>query len=199
MESAALAIPGEQEPLQAPAVTVVLATDKPGCLQDAMHKRIPTELHLDLYSDRELKEIVEAVAGREDLLLTPQAANKLARVCNGLPRRAEQFLRKLRHYHPDAEAGPMNLPLVDEFLHALGIDGWGFGDRERTYLRFLRRERSASVATLAAVLGVDPRYVERQVEPKLRRHGLVRIGASGRTLTRTGREWVMQNLVSKKT
>jgi Holliday junction resolvasome RuvABC ATP-dependent DNA helicase subunit len=198
MESGPLVVPGRGEPFQAPAVTVVLATDKPGLLENALHKRIPTELHLDLYGDTEMKEIVEAVAGREDLLLTAQAANQLARVCNGLPRRAEQLLHKLRFYFPDAEEGQMGVDRVGEFLKAFGIDAWGFGEREHRYLHFLCQEGSASVATLASVLGVDPSYVERQVEPKLRHHGLVHVGASGRRLTRAGEEWVGEHLNGNK-
>jgi Holliday junction DNA helicase RuvB len=198
MGSGTLLVPGQSEPREVPPVTVVLATDKPGSLENALIKRFGTELHLDLYSDSEMREIVDEVAQREDLLLSHHAANKLARVCNGLPRRAEQLLRKLRMYYPDAEGTQMTLPHIDAFLKALGIDCWGFGERERKYLRFLRREDAASVATLAAVLGVDPRYVERQVEPKLRRHGLVRIGAGGRSLTKAGRIWVKTNLIGNR-
>lgn len=194
MDSGRILVTGQPEPFQAPAVTVVLSTDKPGALQNALHKRIGTEVHLELYDDRSMKEIVEEVADREDLLLSPQAAAHLAAVANGLPRRAEQLLHKLRLYYPDAEQGQMSVGQVTDFLGDFGIDGWGFGARERSYLRFLKREGTASVATLANVLGVDPAFIERQVEPKLRRHGFVQIGAGGRSLTKTGRVWAKQNV-----
>ncbi len=198
MDSGRILVSGRPEPFQAPAVTVVLSTDKPGALQNALHKRIGTEVHLELYDDRSMKEVVEEVADREDLLLSPQAAAHLAAVANGLPRRAEQLLRKLRLYYPDAEQGQMSVGAITEFLTDLGIDECGFNDRDRRYLRFLRREGPASVATLASVLGVDPAYVERQVEPKIRRQGLVRIGSGGRSLTQAGREWVKQNRSANK-
>lgn len=198
MDSLTVQVPGQPEPFQVPAVTVVLSTDKPGALQNALHKRIGTEVHLELYDDKSMKEIVEEVAERENLLLSPQAATRLAAVANGLPRRAEQQLNKLKFYYPDAEGGQISIGQVTEFMGDFGIDEWGFGDRERRYLKFLRREGAASVATLASVLGVDPAFVERQVEPKLRRHGLVRIGGGGRILTKDGREWTKQHLTNTK-
>src|SRR5947209_8559551 len=66
------------------AVTLIFATDRPGKLLNALVKRISIRVHFQPYPEGELKEIVERVADRRDLLFSPQAARRLARVCNGL-------------------------------------------------------------------------------------------------------------------
>jgi len=89
-----------REPLLVPPFTLVLATDQPGSLKNALRKRIPTEVHLNPYPDAEMKVIVERVAAKEGILLTAQGASLLARTCHGLPRIAEHRVRKLRYYFP---------------------------------------------------------------------------------------------------
>lgn len=194
----------------APA-TLVFATDRPGKLLNALHKRIVNRVHFDPYSLPEMKEIVELVASRplpragaanrpegdEDgqagslqrdggVLLSPQAARRLAAVCNGLPRRAEHYVGQVRFHFPDAERRQLSVADVNTFLESWGIDEDGLGKQERRYVRFVSREGSASLETLASVLGCDTEYVKAQVEQPLRYRGLIRIKSSGRVLTKAG-------------
>lgn len=76
--------------------TLVLATDRPGLLLNALHKRIPIAIHFQPYSESELKEIVAAIATQCNMLLTPQAARVLAAACGSLPRMAKLHLLNLR-------------------------------------------------------------------------------------------------------
>ncbi len=191
-----LAIDGEQiecndgsEPLLVPPFTVVLATDKPGGLKNAMHKRIPSTLHLDPYGDHELRAIVEQVAAKEGVSLTPQAASLLAGTCHGLPRKAEHRVRKLRLHYPDAEEVSFSSEQVREFLDAFEIDSSGFGAHERNYLNHLHQEGASSLETLAAILNVDKAFVTQQVEHALIHNKLIAITRSGRRLTQAGLAW----------
>jgi Holliday junction DNA helicase RuvB len=185
------------EPTELQPFTLALATDRPGALLNALHKRICTMIHFALYSTKELKEIIELIAKRKDLLLSPHAANQLARVCNGLPRKAEHFLLKLRLFYPDAEHQHLSLPHVEEFLSAFGIDECGLGAQEHCYLRYLEETGSASLETLSLILGTDPNYVLRQIEPALFHLRFVTIRPGGRTLTEKGKEWIAEHDNSK--
>src|SRR5262249_20812118 len=89
--------------------TLVLATDQPWRLLDALLKRIVIQVFLGFYSPRELREIVAALAAREKLLLSPQATGLIAKMSRGLPRRAEHLLRELRLYFKDSETRQLSL------------------------------------------------------------------------------------------
>lgn len=195
-----LAIDGERiepmdgsEPLLVPPFTLVLATDKPGGLKNALHQRLPTTVHLDAYDDHELRVIVERVAAKEGVSLTPQAATLLAGTCHGLPRKVEHRVRKLRLHYPDSERVPFSTERVREFLNAFEIDARGFGVHERNYLNHLYREGASSLETLAVILKVDPTFVSQQVEYALIHNKLIAITRSGRRLTRAGLAWVEEH------
>jgi Holliday junction DNA helicase RuvB len=166
--------------------TLILATDQPGLLLDALRKRIDVEVSLPFYTGREMKEIVESMASDLNLLLSPQAALLLADVAVGLPRRAKQLLRNLRMFHPGAETQQLGLPEVREFLEASGVDKAGLNTSERRYLEVIVDLGGASLETLALGLGTDIDFVRRQIEPNLVRRRLVKITSAGRQITPKG-------------
>ena len=167
--------------------TLVLATDRPGALRNALKKWFPLRLNLPPYELDELREIVSTIAARLEVLPSPKATGVLARACLGLPRRAEHLLGLLRHFHP---AGREQLKTVEirEFLRAHLIDPDGPGEVERYYLTVLQERGRASLDTLALQLGTDRDEVQFQVEPVLVRLGLVDVKSSGRLLTEKGRQ-----------
>jgi Holliday junction DNA helicase RuvB len=187
-EVPARCLPGGESSGPAPVApcTIVVATDQPGCLLKALRKRLPQRVWLADYTEAEMKEIVARIAERCDVLLSPQAARLVARVSNGLPRRARDYVRSLRRYFPDSEGSQLGLPQLEEYLRANGVTDGGLTRAEIRYLRFLREEERASLDTLAASLGVDAAYVREEVEQPLLYRGLVRIGGSGRALTNAG-------------
>jgi Holliday junction DNA helicase RuvB len=190
---------GGEEPTKLASISLVFATDKPGRCLNALLKRIPTIIRFSLYPVREMKEIVKRVAARSNVLLSPQAAGQLARVCNGLPRRAEHHVRKARLYFADSEKRQLSIGDIQEYLEARGIDPDGLGAEERSYLEFLGKNRSASLEALAAELRVDAEFVRGQVEQPLRYRGLITVRSCGRVLTREGREWIRQQRRSRVT
>lgn len=179
---------GKSKSRRLPPFTLVLATDRPSHLVNALQKRMTTRLDLTPYPLKEMKEIVEIIAAKEQVLLSPQAARQVARVSHGLPRRAKQLVQKLRLFARSDEK--VSVGDVHEFLRAHGIDRDGLGPREQRYLRFLKGLGKASLDTLAQYLGTDRDDVLLQVEPPLVRKKLVVITASGRRLTEKGKERV---------
>jgi Holliday junction DNA helicase RuvB len=178
------------EPIKIQKLTLIFATDQPGKLLNALIKRIPLTVQFRLYSTSELKEIVARIAARRKILLSAQAARQLASACNGLPRRAEHHVNNLRLSFADSERRQLGIEDVRDYLTGLGLDEHGLGTNERKYLRFLRRNKVASLESLAGHLGTDSEYVKSQVEQQLRFRGLIAVGRNGRVLTKKGREWV---------
>jgi Holliday junction DNA helicase RuvB len=178
--------------------TLVLATDQPGSLLDALRKRMIIEIALPYYSAAEMKEIVENVAMQLSLLVSPQAARKIAEIANGLPRRAKQLLQNLRLFHPHAEKGQVGQKELQEFLTAAGYDARGLTTLEQRYMELIPPSGGASLESLALTLGVDTNYVRREIEAPLVRRALVRITPLGRQLTERGRGLLQSNEVGTR-
>jgi Holliday junction DNA helicase RuvB len=177
----------EQERTPLKPWTLVLATDQPGLLLDALSKRIVVEVHLAYYAVHELKEIVEAMATEASLLVSPQAARLIADVAGGLPRRANQLLQNLRLFVPNAEGKQLGVQDIRSFLDAAGVDAAGLNRSERRYLGVVNELGGASVESIALALGTDVDFVRRQIEPNLVvRRRLVKITSAGRQLTPLG-------------
>jgi len=169
--------------------TLILATDQPGHLLASLCKRMDIEVPLHLYPLRDMKEIVETLATNMNLLLSPQAARLVAEVSAGLPRQAKHYLRNLRLFFADSESRQLGVKDVHDFLEASGVDSSGLGPLERRYLNELRQCGTASLETLALLVGVDTVYLKRRVEANLVRRGLVQILPTGRRLTPLGQIW----------
>lgn len=171
-------------------ITLVLATDRPGQLLNALLKRVEISVPIDHYTVDELKEIVDKQAQQLQLLISPQAARLVARAAGGIPRKAEQHLKSLRRHIPDASDRQLGREDVRRFFHAFRISDEGLGAHDRGYLAYLMDLGSASLDSLALNLGVDSDYVRYQVEPLLMRERLIAITPGGRRLTLKGRDLV---------
>ncbi|MEJ7637184.1 MAG: Holliday junction DNA helicase RuvB C-terminal domain-containing protein [Singulisphaera sp.] len=179
--------------VELPTWSLILATDQPGLLLNALLNRIDLTVGLDYYPHRELKEVVEVLATEAKLLLKPQASGLVARAACGLPRKARQLLHNLRRHYPEAGNQQLSKKHVREFLHFMGIDETGLGPDEFRYLKALGDQGSASLETLASMLSTDTLHLRRQIEAVLVRRGLVKIAPGGRQLTATGRKLIEEH------
>jgi Holliday junction DNA helicase RuvB len=180
----------ERQRLRLPRWTLLLSTDQPGKLVNALHKRMVHEARLDLYMPRELREIVATQAGNLRLLLSPQGARLIAGASNGLPRLAKHHLEGLRFHFPDSENRQLGQRDVRAFFRSKGIDEFALGPMERRYLTELAKRHTASKEALALLLGTDSTFLSRRIEDNLHRRSLIEIGSRGRRLTRKGKALV---------
>ena len=178
------------ERIQIPPCTVILATDHPGALCNALRRRMADEVALRLYRPDELKEIAEHVAKTTNLLVSPQAARQLAELAHGLPATVKRYLDRIRLFFPNSETEQVGIPQLKAFLNSSGIDDNGLGREDRRYLRHLYSAGSAGKESLALFLGTDVAFVRQEIEPVLLRQGLIKIGKRGRRLTAFGEETV---------
>ncbi len=193
-ELPAALVPGAKpdEPVTVAPITLIFATDRPGKLLNALQKRIPLKVEFEPYALDEMKEIVARIGTRRGILLSAQAAGQLAQVCHGLPRRAEHHVNNLRLTFADSEQRQLGIDDVRVYLDEIGMDADGLDRSARKYLKFLRRNESASAEAIAAFLGTDIDNLKNQIEQPLRFRGLVTVGSGGRTLTEKGTEWAEQ-------
>ena len=186
------------EEVEIQPVTIILATDEPGALRNALLKRIPLTIALRFYSDEELQQIVAQMATDLDLLISPVAAKLIARAAHGLPRIVAHHLQSLRYFYSWSEKREIKSPDVRRFLSDSGIDRLGLREVEHRYLRHLLSANSASLESLALDLGMDGNYVRKQIESVLVRQKLIYISSKGRQLTPKGKTWLENNGTNRK-
>lgn len=165
--------------------TIILATDQPTKLANALMKRMGVEVQLDPYSVRQLKEIGRHLASNMGLPVSMQAMGILAEHARGVPRALRLHLEGLRRGRvPTSEQ--VTSDEARRYLQRQGFDRYGLAKRERRYLALLNEESAMSLTALAACLGEEAITVASLTEPWLIRRRLVTIGRKGRTITVLG-------------
>jgi Holliday junction resolvasome RuvABC ATP-dependent DNA helicase subunit len=181
-----------------PPITVILATDQPGLLINALQKRMEHRIALNDYPVRELIQIASNAASRIGLVLSAQAARIVAQASQGQPRRAEHILLALRRHFAAQPSGVLGVDEVRAYLAEADMDQAGLDKLQVAWLRQLGRLGRASLETLANLLGIDSDFARTQVEPGLLKLGYVRIGGTGRCLTPAGKAWLKKWLKKRR-
>ncbi len=168
--------------------TLIAATDQPGMLRKALKSRFVMQFQMDYYSVSELRQIVLNHAAEIGILLTPQAATRLAEAARGIPRLACRRLDSYRIWTQDL-GQEVTRGMIDRYLSSLGIGENNLTTKDIRYLEILRdRGGRASLDTLALQLNLDAIAVKFDVEAYLVRRGLIGIERGGRVLTGQGRQ-----------
>lgn len=168
--------------------TLIAATDQPGTLRKALKSRFVMQFHLNFYNVSELRQIVLNHAAELGILLTPQAATRLAEAARGLPRLACHRLESYRTCAQDL-GQEVTRGMIDRYLGSLGIGETNLTSTDMRYLGVLRdRGGRASLDTLALQLNLDTVEVKFDVESYLVRRGFIGIERGGRVLTEQGRQ-----------
>lgn len=173
--------------LDIPEFTLVVATDQPGELKNALMQRLVLRHTMVPYTEAEMRVIVGNMASEWKILLSPQAITRIARAACGNPRRAKHVLTSLYVCLPDLSSVQVSLPMIEKHLHSLGIDADNLDENARRYLGVLnQREAKVSLETLSHQLGLDKKTISRDVEPCLIQRNWLDIGLGGRSLTHAG-------------
>lgn len=182
----------ENEWLEIPEWTLVVATDQPGRLKNALHQRLVLRFTIESYTEAEMRVIVGNRAAEMGVLLSPQACRRIAQAARGVPRRAGHALQSLRTVLGDPGV-TVTRAMANRHLASLGVDGDNLNQNDRNYLACLaRREGSVSVETLALHLGLDDITLKRDIETYLTQMGLINVDSRGRSLSEQGKAFVAE-------
>jgi len=180
----------ENEWVSIPPFTLIVATDQPGKLKNALTQRLILRLTLGDYAEREMRIIVGNRAAEIGVLLSPQAVTRIAQAARGSPRRARHILTSLHTCLEDLSV-PVSKIAANRHLSSIGIDKDDLNGNDRAYLGVLaRRGGFVSLETLAMQLGLDDITLKRDLEIQLTKRELVSVDSRGRSLTDKGREYV---------
>ena len=175
-----------------PEFSLIVSTDQPGAMVSAFRQRLALRFVLQPYTLAEMRVIVSNRSAEIGVLLSPQAASRIAEAARGVPRRARHLLQSLQTVMGDVGVA-VSKTAANNHLASIGIDRDNLTESDRQFLGVLaRRMGHVSLHNLATSLGLDEMSVIRDIEPYLMQMELVSVESRGRSLTDQGRKYVEQ-------
>ena len=175
--------------LDLPKFTLVGATTRAGSLSTPLRDRFGIILKLELYTDKELKTIIERSANILDIEIDSEAAMEIARRSRGTPRIANRLLKRVRDYAIILGDGKITLSIANLALEKLEIDKLGLDNTDRKIMEtiiYKYNGRPVGIEALAATLNEEAETIEDVYEPYLLQIGFLARTQRGRIVTPEG-------------
>lgn len=171
--------------LDLPKFTLVGATTRAGSLTTPLRDRFGIVNRLELYTEEELKTIVERSAEILEISIDEQGALEIARRSRGTPRIANRLLKRVRDYALVLGNGIITKQIADIALQKLEIDQMGLDNIDRKILETIIINYGGGpvgVETLASTIGEEVETIEDVYEPYLMQKGFVGRTPRGRVV-----------------
>ncbi|MFN8015205.1 MAG: Holliday junction branch migration DNA helicase RuvB [Acidimicrobiia bacterium] len=169
-----------------PKFTLVGATTRTGSITGPLRDRFGFFGRVNYYDDDDLAEIVKRVAAKDEVEISGEAANLIAKRGRGTPRIAQRLYRRVRDYCEVKNDGNLTKEAVINACELFGIDDEGLDNSDRKYLSCLCETyiaRAVGLSTLAVTLGETTETIEDMIEPYLVIHGFIERTPRGRMAT----------------
>lgn len=151
---------------------IIGCTNNPGELPSAFRSRFRT-LQLTPYTPNNLASIAKKVCDRKGITYTKTAIDLISLRSRFNARQAIMYLSLVFDIMSVKGAKQVNLEVVNDAFTRLGVDAKGLLPRDRKYLEILPKSRPVGLQYLSAVLGIDEKTIEEEVEPFLLRMGFI--------------------------
>jgi len=177
--------------LDLPRFTLIGATTRSGQLTAPLRDRFGVTLRLELYSQEELRSIVERSADILGVKIERAGAQEIASRSRGTPRIANRMLRRVRDFAQVHGGGVITEAIADEALSRLEIDKVGMDEVDRRMLRSiieLYGGGPVGLEALAATINEEAVTLEDVYEPYLLQQGFLTRTTRGRCVTRRAYE-----------
>ena len=164
--------------------TLIGATTKVGSISAPLRSRFGIIEHIDFYSHEELTELILQNAQFLQVTIDTQAAQLIAKCSRGTPRVAKKLLRRIRDFAQVTNNNNASIQLVEQAMHALGIDHDGLTAMDNLLLSKIVSHHNGVVGldTLASLIGEDKETIETVYEPYLIRQGFLEKTSKGRQI-----------------
>lgn len=173
--------------LTIPKFTLISATTNVGQLSHSFIDRFGIKFFVDLYEEKEIKEILELFCQRNSFHVSDEDISTIASYSKGTPRIAINLINRFYDYK-------LINPNYDQtkIFKLIGIYPKGLTDADVTYLKILSKTpyHSVGVKSISQQLLLDMKTIERIIEPYLLRIGLIVKRSNGRMLTSAGTSYL---------
>ncbi len=166
--------------------TIIGATTRLSLLSSPLRDRFGMVQQVDFYTDNEIGEIIERNAKQLNIGLEDQARAEIAARARRTPRIANRLLRRVRDFAEVKADGHITLPVAQEALAMLSIDGVGLDAADRAVLTaIIEKFQGGPVGlnTISAATAQELETIEEVIEPFLLQLGLLERTPRGRTAT----------------
>lgn len=171
--------------------TLVGATTKAGNLSSPLRDRFGIINRLELYTEKQLADIIRRSASILNIEIDKEAALELGSRCRGTPRIANRLLKRVRDYAQVEGKKTIDYDVTRRSLERLEVDELGLDKIDRDMLEAIITKFNGGpvgLDTLAAAIGEDKDTIEDFYEPYLMQIGYLTRTPRGRTTTRLAYE-----------
>ena len=169
--------------------TLIGATTRAGMLASPLRDRFGIINRLEIYTPKELQQIVTHSAAALEIDIEPEAAEEIARRSRGTPRIANRLWKRARDFAAVRGHGRVTPDDAKFALERLEIDELGLDQTDRNLLRALIEKFGGGptgLETLAAATGEDANTIEDVYEPYLLQLGFIARTPRGRICLKDG-------------
>ena len=169
-----------------PKFTLIGATTRSGQLTSPFRDRFGVLFRLELYTVKELAQIVTRSADILGIKIEPQGAEEIASRSRGTPRIANRLLKRVRDFAQIMGDGTITKEIAQSALLKLTIDEIGLDNTDRNMLEAMIRSFGGGpvgLDTLAAMIGEEAITIEDVYEPYLMQLGFINRTPRGRVVT----------------
>ncbi len=172
--------------LPLPKFTLVGATTRAGQLTAPLRDRFGVVLRLEMYSPKDLSQIVTRSARILGIDIAADGALEIARRSRGTPRIANRLLKRVRDFAQVISNGVIDEHSASIALDRLEIDQLGLDSGDRRMMRAMidyYNGGPVGLDTLAAAIGEEAVTIEDVIEPYLMQIGFLNRTPRGRCVT----------------
>lgn len=166
--------------------TLIGATTRAGQLTGPLRDRFGVIMRLELYSEKELCDIIMRSAVILAIPCEREGAMELARRSRGTPRIANRLLKRVRDFAEVMGDGRITKEMADIALNRLEIDKLGLDSLDKRFLSMIIKGYGGGpvgLETLASALGEEAITLEDVCEPYLMQLGFISRTPRGRCAT----------------
>ena len=166
--------------------TLIGATTRAGQLTGPLRDRFGVIMRLELYSEKELCDIIMRSAVILAIPCDREGAMELARRSRGTPRIANRLLKRVRDFAEVMGDGRITKEMADIALNRLEIDKLGLDSLDKRFLSMIIKGYGGGpvgLETLASALGEEAITLEDVCEPYLMQLGFISRTPRGRCAT----------------
>lgn len=163
--------------------TLIGATTKAGMLTGPLRDRFGVIARLELYSDEELRVIINRSAKILNIEIDQTASLDIAKRSRGTPRIANRLLKRVRDYADVLGTGKITKEITDQALAKMEIDELGLDFIDRKILESIIYKFGGGpvgLETLSATISEDSGTIEDVYEPYLMQLGFISRTPRGR-------------------
>ncbi len=174
--------------LDLPKFTLIGATTKAGRITSPLRDRFGVLARLELYTNEQLKEIVERSAKILGVEINTDGAFEIASRSRGTPRIANRLLKRVRDFGQVYGDGVVTKKIAQLALEKIEVDKIGLDSTDANMIKSMIKNFGGGpvgLDTLAATIGEDANTIEDVYEPYLLQLGFINRTPRGRVVTKS--------------